>query len=42
MFAVWDWTWYYDSGFTRGILVLAPLLITPFLIFINLLFNRKR
>jgi hypothetical protein len=38
----WDWTWYYDSGITRGILVLAPLLLTPLLIFINLLFNRKR
>lgn len=38
----WDYTWSHDLGSTRVILVFVPLLITPFFIFINIFFSRKR
>ncbi len=38
----WNYTWTHDMGYTRVILVVVPLLITPFFILINVLFNRRR
>ena len=37
----WDYSWSHDLGYTRVILVIVPLVITPFFIFINITFNRK-
>ncbi len=37
----WDYTWSHDLGYTRVILAIVPLFITPFFIFVNILFNRK-
>lgn len=37
-----DLTWLYDSNVARIILVFVPLLTTLLLIYVNVLFNRKR
>ena len=37
-----DLTWLYDSNIARIILVFVPLLATPFLVYVNILFNRRR
>ena len=38
----YDLTWLYDSNIARIIISFVPLLTTPLLIYMNVLFNRRR